>query len=110
MWSFLIVVSTPILQLFVGIRKAQEPVGVQAFGPKSTIECFDERVVGRLARPREVQRHTLLVGPEIHVPGNELRALVDTDSLRIADATAYPIQGRHHIFPAVAEPDRTSVV
>ena len=49
--TFLIVVSTPSLQLFSGIRKGQEPVGVQAFGPELAVERLDEAVVGRFARP-----------------------------------------------------------
>ena len=47
----LVVVPTPILQLFAGIRKAHEPVRVQAFGPELAVESFDEPVVGRFARP-----------------------------------------------------------
>lgn len=53
--AFRIVVSTPSLQLFARIRKGQEPVGVQAFGPELAVERLDEAIVGRLARPREVQ-------------------------------------------------------
>ena len=49
--TFLVVVSTPSLQLFAGIRKAQKPVGVQAFGPELAVERLDEAVVGRFARP-----------------------------------------------------------
>ena len=63
MGAFLIVVLTPILQLFLGVCKAQEPVCVQTFGAKAAIECFDERVVGGLAGPGEVECHAALIGP-----------------------------------------------
>jgi len=58
----LVVVSVPSLQLFAGVGKAQESVGIQAFGPQSTVERLDERVVGGLAWPREVQRHATVIG------------------------------------------------
>jgi hypothetical protein len=50
MWPNLVVVSTPILHLFAGIRKGQEPVLVQAFRTESAVERFDEGVIGRFAR------------------------------------------------------------
>jgi len=65
MGAFFVVVLTPILQLFSGVCKAQEPMCVQTLGSESTIERFDERIVGRLARPGEVERHAALVSPQI---------------------------------------------
>lgn len=44
----LIVASTPILHLFKGIYKRQEPVSVQISLPKLAVESFDDCVVGRL--------------------------------------------------------------
>lgn len=55
MGSILVVVPAPILQLFPGVFKAHEPVGIQAFGPKLAVEGFDERIVGRLSGAAEVQ-------------------------------------------------------
>lgn len=49
MWSYLVIVSTPILKLFSSIGHRQEPVRVQAFCAQSTVERLDERVVCRLA-------------------------------------------------------------
>lgn len=46
--SVLVVVSTPILQLFLGIRKAHEPVCVQTLRSQLTIEGLNEPVVGGL--------------------------------------------------------------
>ena len=51
MRSVLIVVPTPILQLFPGVRKAHEPVGVQAFCPQLAVERLDEAIVGGFAGP-----------------------------------------------------------
>lgn len=42
-WSVVVVVSTPILQLFAGIRKAHEPMCVQALGPELAVECEEGR-------------------------------------------------------------------
>ena len=59
----LVVVSTPSLNLGPGIVKAHEPVRVQALRPELTVEGLDKAVVGRLARPREVEHDALLIRP-----------------------------------------------
>lgn len=60
-------------------------MGVEAFAAELAVEGFDEGIIRWLARPREVQFDTALVGPEIEVAGDELRSLVDPDRPRIAD-------------------------
>ncbi len=50
MGPFFVVVSAPSLHFFLGVRKAEEPVSVEGFGPEAAVEGLDERVVGRLAR------------------------------------------------------------
>ena len=40
-----------------------EPVGIQALGPEGSVERLDERVVGRFARPREVDLRSVLISP-----------------------------------------------
>lgn len=57
---------------------------VQAFCPKFAVKRFNEAVVGRLAGPGEVEHDALLVGPQIEIPADELRALVDPNGLRIS--------------------------
>lgn len=57
MRASLVAVSAPILQLFSGVGKGQEPVGVQALRPEAAVEGFDVGVVGGLFRPAEVERH-----------------------------------------------------
>ena len=78
--------------------------GVQTFRPEPAVECLNEGVVSRFSRAREVERDASLVSPLVHVPGDELRALVHPDRLRIADLSADPLQGRHHVLAPVAEP------
>ena len=46
-----VVVPTPILQLFASIRKAHEPMRVQALRPQLAVERLDEAVVRRLSGP-----------------------------------------------------------
>ena len=82
--------------------KGQEPVLVQARGPKPTIERLDVCIVGRLPWPREVRDDAALASPRVHVTRDELTALIYPDRFRIADLPAYTVEGRHHIFAAVA--------
>ena len=82
--ALFVVVLTPILQFFLGVSKAQEPVSVQTFCPEAAIERFDEGVVGRLARPGEVERDAALIGPEIQV------ARVRSDAFICAMAESSP--------------------
>ena len=68
-----------------------------------SVEGFNEAVVGRLARSREVEHHTLLVGPEVDIAGDELRSLVDADGLGVAHGFADALQGQPNIFASIAE-------
>lgn len=99
----LIVVSTPILHFLPCIVKAQEPMRVQTFASELSVEGFDEAVVRRLTRPREVQHDTFLVSPDIEIPGDELRSLVNADRLGIANGFADALQGQHDIFASIAK-------
>ena len=47
----LIVVPTPILELFAGVGKAHEPARIQALGAELAVEGLDEPVVRGLAGP-----------------------------------------------------------
>ncbi len=98
-----VIVSTPILHFLPGVVKAQEPMGVQAFASELAVEGFDEAIVGRLARPREVQHDTFLVSPEVEIAGDELRSLIDADRFGIADGFADPLQSQHDILASIAK-------
>lgn len=50
MRAILVVVSAPILGLFLRVGKRQDPVGVRTFRPEAGVERFDERVVSRLGQ------------------------------------------------------------
>jgi phage terminase large subunit-like protein len=45
MRALFVIVPTPILHLFLGVGKAQEPVRVQTLGPETPVERFDECIV-----------------------------------------------------------------
>ena len=82
MRALFVVVPAPILYLFSGVRKTQEPMRVQAFNPKPAVERFDECVVGRLAWSAEVERDAMPVRPEIQIPRYKLGPLIDADCRR----------------------------
>ena len=102
--SFLVVVSAPILHLQASVVKAHEPMSVQAFAAELAVERLDERIIRWLAGPREVEGHTIRVGPEIEIARHELAALVDPNGLRIANLSADPFRSPDHILRTIAEP------
>ena len=83
MRALLVVVSTPSLQFFPGVVKAEEPMGVKTLGPQTSVESLDEGVVSRFARSGEIQDDVVGIGPQIQIPRDKLRALIDPDRLRI---------------------------
>ena len=78
-------------------------MGVQAFGAELAVQRLDIRIVRWFAGSREVERHTLGIGPEIEVARDELHSLVDADGGRITRLRANPIERRDDIFGAVAK-------
>lgn len=66
-----------------------ESVRIQAFGSELAVERFYEPIVRRLAWTGEVQCHAVRIGPEIHISGDELAAIVDPDRLRITEPPAH---------------------
>ena len=54
---------TPHLHLRPGIRQILEPMHVQALLPHASVERLNVGIIGRLARPREVQRDFIGIGP-----------------------------------------------
>ena len=67
MRSFFVVVSAPILQFLAGVVKRQEPMCVQAFGPKATVEAFDKGIVGGFTWSREIEDDVVSVGPQVEI-------------------------------------------
>ena len=68
----LVVLDPPSFDLRFGFLNGLEPVNIQALVPKRSVERFDEAVIGRLARPIEVDRHLVVVRPQIEDPAGEL--------------------------------------
>ena len=79
--SNFVVVSTPSLAFSLRLVEAQEPVGVQTFNPELAVEAFDVGIIGRLARPTEVESDVVHEGPEIEFLADELWSVVETDRL-----------------------------
>src|SRR6201996_4709424 len=103
MRSDLIVVSTPSLAFFDRLVEAHEPVCIQALGPEASVEGFDERIVRRLARPREVQGDAVGVGPKIKIARDELGSLVDPDRGWIASPSTNLFERLNDILATVTE-------
>ncbi len=79
-WPEVIAILPPVFDLLPGFLERQEPMGVEALVAETAVEGLDERVVGRLARPREIQCDLLLVGPAIHRQRREFRPVVRLDT------------------------------
>ena len=47
-------------------------MSVQTFGPEATVEGLDERIVGRLSGPGEVERDAASISPLIQITGDKL--------------------------------------
>ena len=65
MRAALIVLVSPGFDLVPCLRDRIEPMDVEAFVSKGSVECLDEGIVGRLAGPAEVDPHSVMIGPEI---------------------------------------------
>jgi hypothetical protein len=59
MRAILIVVSAPILQLFLRVGKRQEPVGVQTFRPEAAVENDREQAPAPTGQLLRHQAHHL---------------------------------------------------
>ena len=103
MWPDLVAVSAVSLQLFLRIRKGQEPVSVQTFSAELAVKAFDEGIVGWFPGPSEFQRDTFGIGPQVQIVGDELRALVNAKSLGIADLRASLFQSLYDVLLSIAE-------
>ena len=75
-----------------------EPMKVQTFISKTSIEGLYECVVRWFARPRKGQCNLVSVGPEIRYPASELTAIVTKDPAGNASFTNYLCQCFDYIF------------
>ena len=72
----LIVVLPPSIDLHCGILQVQEPVLVETFYSKATVERFDKCIVRGLSRSGEVQDDSVRISPKIEFFGDELTPVV----------------------------------
>jgi hypothetical protein len=79
--SHLVIVPALSLAFADRVVAADEPFLVQAFRPELAVERFDERVVGQLARPAEVEDHAGRVGLQVEIAGDERAALWEGEAL-----------------------------
>ena len=63
MGAVMIVIIPPGLQYRAHVVQRRKLVNVQTFVSKSSVERFDEAVLGGLARPYEVELHPSRVAP-----------------------------------------------
>ncbi len=79
----LVVVPSPARHYFPSILQRHKPVHVQAFVPEAAIEGFDIRIVRRCAWTGIVEfDFVVVVRLGVQRPRDELRSVVDFDSLR----------------------------
>lgn len=71
---------------------------VEALRPEGPVKGFHVRVVGRLAGPREVDLHTVLIRPQIHDLAREFCPIIAEQHLRYSSNLPNPIQNTHHVF------------
>jgi len=79
-----VVVDPPRLDPFPRVSQREEPAGIETLGADAGVEGFNERVVRRFPRPREVQLHSVQIGPLVEQAASELWTIVDPDRLRLA--------------------------
>ena len=72
----MVVVGPPLRDFVSCIRQAQEPVLVEAAVPELAVEAFNERILRRLARLDEGQRHLPLTRPEEHGLAGQFRPVI----------------------------------
>lgn len=76
MWSVVVVVVLPSLQLLARVEHRDELIDIQALVAQPPVERFDQPVVRGFARPRLVELDTAPVRPFVQCLGGELGAAV----------------------------------
>jgi len=71
----MVVVISPRFERLLQVRHVQEPMQRETLAPEGAIKGFDERIVHRLARPTELERDVMPVGPVVQELRGELRAM-----------------------------------
>ena len=98
MRSGLGIVPPPGLDFALCIGQAHEPMFVQAPLTHPAIEALHHGVVGRLARPAEVDLNTALICPFVHHLVDELAAVVGLHHLRLPAFMHDRVEYAYHVF------------
>src|SRR5579859_5711931 len=72
---------------------------VQALGPQGTVEAFDVRIVGRLARPAEIDLHPILIRPQVHDLTGKPRSIITKEHLGGSTPRTDPIEHLDYMGP-----------
>lgn len=84
MWPDLVEVLPVGVDRVAGLRDAPPPVLVQQFVPHPPVVAFHYRVLDRLARLDELQRHAVFVRPGVEPRAAKLGTIVEHDARRVA--------------------------
>jgi len=94
----LIVFPSPAFDDLPCLRQGGEPVYIQTLGPQRAVERLHVRVIRGLPRPREVDAHLVVIGPQIHDLTGELRSVIAEQELGNPALLPNAIQRRHYVF------------
>jgi hypothetical protein len=81
-WSYLVVVLAPALELVTHGSQCEEYLDVRAFVAQPPIKRFDLAVLHRLARPDEVGLHAVSIRPHVHRSTSKFRPIIYRDRYR----------------------------
>jgi hypothetical protein len=71
-----VILLPPRFDLFFGISKRQEPVGVETLIAERAVERLDEGVIGGSDRTGEVECHLMFASPSVKGSASELIAVI----------------------------------
>src|ERR1700739_4003524 len=97
-----VVFLAPVVERSPHIIQRAEPVGVQAFVAKTSVEAFDVSVLHRSSWLDVDQVDLAFFSPAQHATRCELRSVVGTHTLRLATVLDQPIQCSRHSTAAEA--------
>ncbi len=92
MGSGLVIVLPTVITDFPGMKNIAEPVFIQAFIPKETVETLNKSVLGWLTWLDKSQLNTMLKGPVIERAAGKLRALIGSYCRRPATKECDSVQ------------------
>lgn len=84
MRSGLVIVLPPVINDFPGMKNVAEPVFIQVFFPKATVDSLNKSVLRWLTWLDKSQLHPMLKGPLIEHAVGKFRALIGSYYRRIA--------------------------